>query len=73
MNEEKKLREALNDEALDTVIGGAADPAAPMPTGAITYKCACGHVINASTRDMYVTCPKCKRKYKVKKGKLVPA
>ena len=72
MSEETKRNETLDDNALDAVIGGASDPAAPMPTGSITYKCTCGHVINASTRDMYVTCPKCQCKYKVKKGKLVP-
>ena len=71
MSEEKKCNEALSDDALDGVIGGAADPAAPMPTGGITCRCKCGYTINASTRDMYVTCKKCGRKYKVKKGKLV--
>lgn len=79
MSEEKKLREelGLDDDALDAVIGGiggtgeAVDPPAPMPTGAVAYTCQCGCTINANTRDMTVTCPKCKRKYQLKKGKLV--
>ena len=76
MSEEKTLREdaGLDDDALDAVLGGTADPAAPVPTGGVTYTCTkCGHVINASTRDMTVTCPnmKCRCAFQVKQGKLV--
>ena len=76
MSEEKKLRQGagLDDDALDAVTGGTAGPAAPMPTGGVTYTCTkCGHVINASARDMTVTCPnlKCRCAFQVKKGKLV--
>lgn len=75
MSEEKKPREelGLDDDALDTVTGGTTDPAtpAPVPTGGVTYKCKCGYTISASTRDLTVTCPKCRCTYKVKSGKLV--
>ena len=63
----------LNDDALDEVTGGTT--AAPAPTGGVTYTCTkCGHVINASTRDMTVTCPnlKCRCVFQVKNGKLIP-
>ena len=63
----------LSDDELDAVIGGTT--AVPSPTGGVTYTCTkCGHVINASTRDMTVTCPnlKCRSTFQVKNGKLIP-
>ena len=66
----------INDMELDSVTGGAggaADPS-PMATGAVTYRCPnCGAAINASSRDMTVTCPnmKCRGTFRVKKGKLI--
>ncbi len=69
MCEEKQMDES----ALDAVTGGVSDPAAPLPTGGVTYRCAiCGTAINASTRDTRVTCPnvRCRCEYVVKNGKL---
>lgn len=62
----------ISEQDLEQVAGGVT--AAPTPTGGVVYQCtACGASINASTRDMSVTCPnlKCRCQFHVRNGKLI--
>lgn len=65
----------LGEDELGAITGGTGGTPDPMPTGGVTYKCTvCGTPINASSRDMTVTCPNvgCRCSFRVKNGKLVP-
>lgn len=66
----------LKEEVLGAVTGGIAEDPSPSATGGVTYKCIyCHQTINASSRDVIVTCPnmKCRARFKVSGGSLVPA
>lgn len=76
MNEGKRFHDMeLDLDALRNVTGGVANVSEPVPTGSVRYECTvCGAVIDASTRDMTVTCPnlKCRCQFQVRNGKLTP-
>ncbi len=63
----------MNEDILDDVIGGAANPAAPVATDTLTDRCPkCGKSITFNKRDFMLTCPytNCRAKLTIKKGKL---